>query len=60
MATSFGQPSDKEILEHIRAIKAIGADVVVQTTEHNRPSNETTRVVTITWQTHNTDGRLLD
>ena len=59
MTISFSRTGDETILEHVRAIDNTGADVQVTTVEDSENKGQLVRTVTITWQTHTTDGRVL-
>ena len=59
MTLSFARTGDETILEHVRAIDDIGATVSVTTAENSDTKGTVTRTVTITWQTHSTDPRVL-
>jgi hypothetical protein len=56
---SLARTGDETILEHVRAIDDIGADVQVTTEEESDQKGSLIRTVRITWITHNTDGRVL-
>jgi hypothetical protein len=56
---SFARTGDQTILEHVQAIDMIGADVTVKTEENGSSKGTVTREVTIRWQTHSTDPRVL-
>jgi len=59
MALNFARTGDDTILEHVRAIDDIGADVSITTTEVSVRKGMLKRTAVITWETHTTDGRVL-
>jgi len=59
MGLNFAKAGDESLLEHIRAIDNIGADVTVVTYENRDNKGTVTRTVRIEWDTHNTDARVL-
>jgi hypothetical protein len=60
MPTNFAKDADKKLLGFAAEAARIGADVEINSVEKSEGySKSYERTITISWQTHNSDGRHL-